>query len=116
MCLIFPVTGWPLRYAYPLIRLSRSVAAMNNKMKQILPIVFAAITFASTATAYNPPTGPFATRFWDCCPAAFAWSSDKVAVHSPVDMCEKDGVTPIPQKSQLSGKNGCQGGNMFCRP
>ncbi|KAJ9475359.1 Cellulase [Pseudozyma hubeiensis] len=35
-------------------------------------------------------------------------------MYSPVDTCEKDGVTLIPKSRQMSGKNGCDdGGNQF---
>lgn len=90
---------------------------MGVNIRPTLAVVLAAITLScliTTSTAYNPPKGPFATRFFDCCPAAFAWSKPAAKLYSAVDMCQKDGVTLISEQEKGSGKNGCEdGGNQF---
>ncbi|TKY90361.1 hypothetical protein EX895_000359 [Sporisorium graminicola] len=90
---------------------------MGAEFKSTFAVILAAIAssqFIATSNAYNPPNGPFATRFWDCCPAAFAWSRPSAGLYAPVDMCQKDGVTPISTQEKVSGKNGCDdGGNQF---
>ncbi|PWY97365.1 barwin-like endoglucanase [Testicularia cyperi] len=58
------------------------------------------------------PTTPYATRFWDCCPAAFSYTP-KGGVYAPVDACHKDGKTLFPFDIHNPGKNGCEGGDRF---
>ena len=87
---------------------------MSLKNAQLLSFTFAAITLACWATpsiAYQKPTGPFATHFWDCCRPAFSYDHPKANLYAPVDACQKDGNTLLP--ASANGKNGCDGGDQF---
>lgn len=78
--------------------------------------IAAALSLASLPSAsafYKAPTGPFATHYHDCCRPAFSYDHPKAHTYAPVDTCEKDGLTLIPASAQMSGKNGCDGGNQF---
>ncbi|SPO32703.1 related to Endoglucanase 1 precursor [Ustilago trichophora] len=88
---------------------------MAFRSAPILIFTLAAISLASLSSAeYHAPTGPFATRFWDCCRAAFSYDHPEAHLYAPVDTCQKDGITLIPKDAQMSGKNGCDdGGDQF---
>lgn len=78
------------------------------KGSAILSCVTVAISLVS---AGGLPNTPYATRFWDCCPAAFSYPKD--SVYSPVEACKADGITPFPFDIHEPAKNGCEGGNRF---
>lgn len=87
---------------------------MGFKSAPIFFFTLAAISLASLASAdYHAPTGPFATHYHDCCRPAFSYDHPKAHTYAPVDTCQKDGITLIPQQAQMSGKNGCDGGDQF---
>ena len=89
---------------------------MGFKASQIFVVAYAAISLASLPLAsafYQRPTGPFATHYHDCCRPAFSYDHPKARTYAPVDTCEKDGLTLIAKEAQMSGKNGCDGGNQF---
>uniref|UniRef100_V5EYA2 cellulase n=1 Tax=Kalmanozyma brasiliensis (strain GHG001) TaxID=1365824 RepID=V5EYA2_KALBG len=88
---------------------------MGIKIRPTFLVTLAAILacFTTTSLAYNKPTGPFATHYEDCCRPAFSYDHPKAGFYNAVDTCEKDGVTLIPPSAQLSGRNGCDGGNQF---
>lgn len=65
----------------------------------------------NSVSAGGLPSTPYATRFWDCCPAAFSYPKD--SVYAPVEACKADGITPFPIDIHQPAKNGCEGGNRF---
>jgi hypothetical protein len=66
----------------------------------------------------NPPdfsgqTGK-TTRYWDCCLASCSWKENVKNASSPVRSCNKDGMTPFTDLSNLwRVKSGCDGGSVF---
>ncbi|KAJ1018110.1 hypothetical protein NDA16_004977 [Ustilago loliicola] len=87
---------------------------MSLKNAQLFFFTFAAITLAcwtTASTAYTANKGPFATHFYDCCRAAFSYDHPKAHTYAPVDACQKDGITLLPENA--TGKNGCDGGDQF---
>ena len=90
---------------------------MSFKFAQTFIFTFAAISLASYPTPskafYHHPTGPFATRFWDCCRPSFSWPHPAAKLYAPVDTCQKDGVTLVTGSALSTGKSGCEGGDQF---
>lgn len=75
---------------------------------------FSSLFGASTLSVVSGgglPTTPYATRFWDCCPAAFSYPRD--SVYSPVEACKADGITPYPFDVSHPSESGCEGGDRF---
>lgn len=86
---------------------SRPLEIQRGRMKLPFAIVLAAITLGcctTTSLAYNKPTGPFATRYHDCCRAAFSYDHPAAHMYSPVDTCEKGRCDAHPQVSADVGQ------------
>ncbi|KAN0064063.1 hypothetical protein ACQY0O_003673 [Thecaphora frezii] len=66
--------------------------------------VLLAMAAASSANA------AMMTRYWDCCKPSSAWPG-KADVKSPVQMCQKDGVTPY--TGGANGVSACDGGDAY---
>ncbi|KAN0064037.1 hypothetical protein ACQY0O_003643 [Thecaphora frezii] len=66
--------------------------------------VLLAMAVASSANA------AMMTRYWDCCKPSSAWPG-KADVKSPVQMCQKDGVTPY--TGGANGVSACDGGDAY---